>query len=126
MIEVPIMKETQEPRETHVLARGQYDAPTSDDTRVERATFTSILPPMPKNAPRKPSRSSEMGHRPTSPTDVESHRESPVEQLLGQGLVATTENFGLQGELPTNPKLLDWLARDFVDNGWDVKRFCNR
>ena len=125
-IEIPIMEETDEPRVTHVLARGQYDAETDDHTRVVRNTFSSILPPFPADAPRDRLGLARWATDPDHPLTSRVIVNRLWSNFFGRGLVATAENFGLQGELPANRLLLDWLARDFVDNDWDMKRYCKQ
>ncbi len=124
MQEVPIMEELDEPRPAHVLARGQYDAPTSDETLVSRQTFAKLGPAFPAGASHDRLGLAQWVTDPNHPLTARVVVNRLWNNFFGAGLVRTPENFGSQGELPTHPALLDWLARDFVAHGWDVKRFC--
>nr|MBA3481177.1 DUF1553 domain-containing protein [Pirellulales bacterium] len=124
MSEVSVMAELPEPRATHILARGAYDAPKTDDNRVAREVFTEMLPPYPAEAPRDRLGLARWLTAPDHPLTARVAVNRLWANFFGRGLVATPENFGRQGTAPTHPELLDCLARDFVDNGWDVKRLC--
>ncbi|MCM2370528.1 DUF1553 domain-containing protein [Aporhodopirellula aestuarii] len=124
MDEVPIMEETEQPRETHVLARGQYDAPQNDKTRIDRGVLSGLSLPLPEDAPNNrlglAMWVTDSRHPLTGRVAVNRFWAN----FFAEPLVHTPENFGLQGDLPTHPELLDWLARDFIDSGWNVKRLC--
>ncbi len=124
MNEIPIMRETQQSRPAHVLARGEYDAPKNEVTRVDRGTPDGIGLPFPSNAPVDRKGLAQWVTDPRHPLTARVAVNRFWGNFFSEPLVRTPENFGLQGELPTHPDLLDWLARDFVDNDWDVKRFC--
>ena len=124
MNEVPVMRELPAPRETHVLARGQYDAPTSDATRVTRATFKSIGPAFPKDAPLDRLGLARWTTLPENPFTSRVAVNRIWANFFGTGIFATHENLGLQGTSPTHPELLDRLAADFVKGGWNVKALC--
>lgn len=121
---IPVMDELPEQRETHLLARGAYDAPTSDETRVTRKTFDEIGPEFPQDASLDRLGLARWVTLPDHPLTSRVIVNRLWGNFFGHGLVRTPDNFGLQGELPTHPQLLDWLARDFIDHGWDIKRFC--
>lgn len=126
MDEIPVMQETESPRPAHVLARGQYDAPQNESTRVQRGTFSDMLPPFPADQPRNRLGLANWVTDANHPLTARVAVNRLWSNFFGYGLVRSPENFGLQGELPTHPKLLDWLARDFVNHGWDVKRLCKQ
>lgn len=121
--EIPIMKETA-PRIAHILARGQYDAPTDENTRVEREVPSALGIEFPKDAPRDRLGLAEWVIHPEHPLTSRVAVNRLWGNFFSAPLVTTPENFGAQGAIPTHPELLDWLSRDFVDNGWNVKRFC--
>ncbi len=122
--EIPVMAELAEPRPTYILARGAYDAPKSDANRIGRDTFADILIPFPANAPRDRLGLARWLTDPRHPLTARVFVNRLWANFFGRPLVGTPENFGRQGAAPTHPELLDWLSRDFVDHGWDIKRLC--
>jgi hypothetical protein len=113
-----VMQEMEKPRDTFVLMRGAYDK------HGEQVTpgVPAFLPPLPKDAP--PNRLAlakwlvDRNHPLTSRVTVNRY----WQMVFGTGIVKSTEDFGSQGELPSHPELLDYLAADFMETGWDVRR----
>jgi hypothetical protein len=118
------MEELAQPRPTFILTRGRYDAPKTDANRVGRDTFSKLLIPFPKDAPRNRLGLARWLTDPHHPLTARVFVNRMWARFFGRGLVTTPENFGQQGAIPTYPGLLDWLARDFVDHGWDIKQLC--
>jgi hypothetical protein len=113
-----VMKEFADPEPTHILKRGQYDQ------RLERVypMTPSALQPFPAELPRNRLGLAKWLTGPASPLTARVAVDRLWRTMFGQGLVKTPEDFGSQGDPPTNPELMDWLAADFIANGWDVKR----
>ena len=114
-----VMQEMAGRRQTHLLMRGRYDSPGEP---VEPGVPEDLLGPWPADAPKDRlglARWLTQGRHPTT-TRVVVNRF--WQQVFGFGLVKTSGDFGLQGEAPSHPELLDWLAVDFAESGWNVKR----
>jgi hypothetical protein len=116
--EIVTMRETKEPRPAFILERGDY---TQRGERVDRET-PDWLPPFPENEPRNRLGFARWLTSPDHPLTSRVTVNRLWQTIFGRGLVKTSENFGLQGEPPSHPDLLDWLARDFIVHGWDRKR----
>ncbi len=122
---VMVMDELPNPRPTYVLDRGRYDAPKAPDRLVSRDT-PRALPPFPQREPRNRLGLARWLTERDHPLTARVAVNRLWQVFFGRGLVETSENFGVQGTPPSHPDLLDWLARDFVDHGWDVKRMCRQ
>jgi Protein of unknown function (DUF1553)/Protein of unknown function (DUF1549)/Concanavalin A-like lectin/glucanases superfamily/Planctomycete cytochrome C len=113
-----IMEEMKSPRETFVLQRGAYDRPGE---KVTAAGVPACLPPLPSQVPRTRLSFARWLVDPANPLTARVAVNSYWQMLFGTGLVKTVEDFGSQGEWPTHPELLDWLATEFIRSGWDIK-----
>lgn len=124
MVEIPIMDEMEQPRPAHVLARGEYDAPKNEKTLVGRETLSGLPIAFPKDAPKNRLGLAKWVTDPSHPLTARVAVNRIWGNFFSSPLVRTPENFGSQGDLPTHPGLLDWLSRDFIESGWDLKRLC--
>lgn len=115
-----IMQDMPEPRPAYVLIRGQYDQPSDIEVTPD---VPKSLPPMPEGAPANRLGLAmwlvDPGHPLTSRVTVNRF----WQRYFGYGIVRTPEDFGAQGEWPSHPLLLDWLATEFIESGWDIKAF---
>jgi len=110
-------------RPTHVLLRGQYNMPGEV---VQPGVPEDLLGGWPEGAPRNRLGLAQWLTKPDHPLTARVVVNRFWQQLFGQGLVKTSDNFGLQGESPSHPELLDWLAREFIDSGWNTKALLEK
>ncbi len=112
-----VMEDMEKPRDTYVLARGDYQ------NRKEKVTpgVPAVLPPLPKDAPLNRLTLARWVVNPANPLTARVAVNRYWQLYFGTGLVKTVEDFGSQGDPPSHPALLDWLATEFVRTGWDTK-----
>ena len=101
----------------HILKRGQYDQPGAE----VQPNVPSVLPPMTASMPRNRLGLAQWLVDPANPLTARVTVNRFWQELFGTGIVKTPEDFGSQGEPAVNPEMLDWLAVEFRDSGWDVK-----
>jgi hypothetical protein len=113
-----VARDLPEPRVTRLLNRGEYDQPEGDPLEPNALR---VMGEFPENAPRNRLGLAQWLTSPDHPLVRRVLLNSIWQRTFGDGLVRTPEDFGLQGEQPTHPELLDWLAIDLSRSSWDLK-----
>ena len=119
VLEVMVMSDREDVRPTFILDRGVYDAPKNE---VQPAT-PAILGSIPEEYPKNRLGLAKWLVADKHPLTARVQVNRMWAMLFGKGLVATHEDFGNQGQLPSHPALLDFLAVEFIESGWDIKAF---
>ena len=122
--QVSVMDEMVEPRATHLLIRGDYTQPDKSET-LSPQTIAS-LPPMADDLPQNRLGLARWLFQDDNPLTARVAVNRYWQMLFGSGLVKTPEDFGSQGASPSHPQLLDWLAVEFRESGWNVKAMLKR
>jgi hypothetical protein len=116
---VMVMEDLPKPRDTFALKRGRYDMP--DRSRKVDPGVPACLPPLAADSPRNRLGLARWLVSADNPLTARVTVNRFWQHYFGTGLVKTAENFGLQGEPPSHPELLDWLAIEFVRSEWDIR-----
>jgi mono/diheme cytochrome c family protein len=126
---VMVMEDMKQPRETFMLVRGAYNKPGEKTTAAFPTSLTQHATRNTESSQRlltsSPTNRLDLARWLVAPENPLSARVTVNrfwQQFFGTGLVKTAEDFGVQGEKPSHPELLDWLATEFVRTGWDVKQ----
>jgi hypothetical protein len=119
---VSVMGDLDTTRKTYILKRGVYDAPGDE---VEPGTPKSILP-FNSKYPKNRLGLSQWLFDKKNPLTARVYVNILWQEFFGKGIVKTSGDFGMQGELPSHPALLDWLAADFMEHNWDIKRLVKQ
>ncbi|NQX39552.1 Planctomycete cytochrome C [Pedobacter steynii] len=119
---VSVMGDRDTLRKTYILNRGVYDA---HGTEVEAGTPKSVLPFSSQYAKNRLGLSKWLFDK-QNPLTSRVFVNQVWQEFFGRGLVKTSGDFGMQGELPSHPELLDWLAVDFMNHGWNIKRLVKQ
>jgi hypothetical protein len=117
-----VMEELPKPRPAYVLNRGQY---TDKGEEVTAAT-PAVLPPLPDNVPRNRLALARWIVSPQNPLTARVWVNRQWEHFFGNGIVKSSDNFGMQSDPPSHPELIDWLATEFVSSGWNMKAMQKR
>jgi Protein of unknown function (DUF1553) len=110
-------------RKTFLLDRGQYDKPTVE---VIASAIPAVMKFEEKKYPRNRIGLAQWTTDKNNPLTARVFVNQVWQEIFGKGIVKTSGDFGMQGELPTHPELLDWLAVDFMENGWNIKRLVRQ
>jgi hypothetical protein len=122
-IKLSVMGERDTLRKTYLLNRGRYDAAGPE---VQASALSAVMKFDTTQFPRNRLGLAAWTVSKNNPLTARVFVNQLWQEFFGRGIVKTSWDFGMQGDLPSNPALLDWLAVDFMEHGWDIKRLVKQ